>query len=106
MEYTTEIESVLPCCGLVLRHSASTSEPKDWEMRTRERINYWLKVRTDRHRCDLVSEDNPMGQIPGRPGEARQQGGETDRRRPVKDSPAQHGRRSDADRAMSAVLPA
>jgi hypothetical protein len=72
-QYTSKAERVLPCCGLALRHMVgefaqpspyAPPTPEGWEERNRARLEYWLNERTSRHRCELVSADNPMGLMP------------------------------------------
>ncbi len=68
--YTSKAEHVLPCCGLVLRHMCreyaqpspyAPPTPDGWEERNRVRLKYWINHRIEMHRCELVSEDNPLG---------------------------------------------
>lgn len=62
----------LPCCGCVMtqtvRHTGSISVDAEAAAKFGEqahtRLAHWFAVRSARHRCELVSEDNPYGLLP------------------------------------------
>lgn len=62
--YVTAMEYTLPCCGLVIRQYRADAGGDGWEKRNREALDYWAESRVSRHRCELVSAENPMGLLP------------------------------------------
>lgn len=58
-------QEVLPCCGVELRHTVVTEDasPKNVDTATRM-LKFWAERHTRQHRCSLVSESNPTGQVP------------------------------------------
>jgi hypothetical protein len=56
----------LACCGLVMKigsHLEGAMTPDEIQHAADfniEKIKYWFENRTKRHRCELVSDDNPM----------------------------------------------
>lgn len=54
------IKRTLPCCGVVL---TNTARAKSLNKGCEEVLDFWVVRSTERHRCELVSEDNPFGFI-------------------------------------------
>lgn len=60
--YLTNMQATLGCCGAVLAHACRLNAPHE-EM-AESKLRQWLDNRVKRHRCELVSEENPMGLLP------------------------------------------
>lgn len=66
--HSLTLTSELPC-GHVLTKTCTVPEPReDWVRDCAEVLAWWASTRTAKHRCDLVSRDNPAGYPKTEPG--------------------------------------
>ena len=62
--FLSSIEVVFGCCGLEVHQGCRSKQQND--SMAEARLKQWLEGRAKRHRCALVSKDNPLGLLPPR----------------------------------------
>lgn len=60
--YTVTLTAVFDCCGTEISHACRGNTPPG--RMGEEKLEHWMDNRVKRHRCELVSEENPMGLLP------------------------------------------